>query len=93
VTLTLEAIESTAQRAYRLTVADDGPGFSPEDLPHVFDRFYRADPARSAGGSGLGLAIVQEIVRRHGGSVGAENREPHGAAIRIDLPAQAASIS
>jgi two-component system sensor histidine kinase MprB len=72
---------------FRLTVTDDGPGIPPGDLPHVFDRFYRADAARSEGGSGLGLAIVQEIVRQHGGAVRAENVSPHGARFTVDLPA------
>jgi len=86
VLLSVEPIHEMAAGGYRLTVADDGPGFPPEDLPHVFDRFYRADAARAAGGTGLGLAIVQEIVRRHGGEVRAENRSPVGAAIIIELP-------
>jgi signal transduction histidine kinase len=72
---------------HRLTVSDDGPGFAPEDLPHVFDRFYRGDAARSgSGGTGLGLAIVQEIVLRHRGEIRAENLAGGGAAIRVELP-------
>lgn len=56
-----------------LTVSDTGPGIAIDDLPHVFDRFWRADPSRSrdTGGSGLGLAIVRQIVEAHGGTVGA----------------------
>ena len=79
---------------FRLTVSDDGPGLPPEDLAHAFERFYRAAGARGAGtardggGSGLGLAIVREIVERHGGTVSAETREPHGLAIVIELPAR-----
>lgn len=79
---------------FRLTVSDDGPGLPPEDLAHAFERFYRAAGARvagatrEAGGSGLGLAIVREIVERHGGTVSAETREPHGLAIIIELPAK-----
>jgi signal transduction histidine kinase len=72
---------------FRLTVADDGPGIPSEALPHVFDRFFRADPARSSEGSGLGLAIVQEVLRRHGGSVRAEARAPRGTAFHLELPA------
>lgn len=78
---------AAAPAGYRMAVEDDGPGFLPEDLPHVFDRFYRAASARSTTGSGLGLAIVQEIARRHGGLVQAENTQPHGARIVVDLPA------
>jgi signal transduction histidine kinase len=80
---------------FRLTVGDDGPGLPAEDLAHAFERFYRAagarvtGAARDAGGSGLGLAIVREIVERHGGTVRAEARAPHGLAIVIELPAPA----
>lgn len=78
---------------YRLTVEDDGPGAPPEELPRLFERFYRARGTRAgvsghdAEGSGLGLAIVREIVLRHGGGVRARARVPHGLAIEIDLPA------
>jgi signal transduction histidine kinase len=74
---------------YRLSVSDDGPGVSPEELPHVFERFYRAASARGGargGGSGLGLAIVREIVERHGGEVTASSSRPHGLSICVDLP-------
>src|SRR5690606_41220786 len=59
----------------RLRVQDSGPGISPEHLPLIFDRFYKADAARAAGdsGSGLGLSIVKAIVERHGGRVTASN--------------------
>ena len=70
-----------------LTVSDDGPGFAAADLPHVFERFYRADSARTGEGSGLGLAIVREIVIRHGGEIRAANRAGGGAQITVDLPA------
>lgn len=87
VEMALESVEGAAGAAYRLSVSDDGPGIPEADLPHVFDRFYRVDPARMEGGSGLGLAIVQEIVRQHGGSVRAESRSPRGARFAIELPA------
>lgn len=70
----------------RLRVADRGPGFPAEDLVRVFDRFYRADPARSAAGTGLGMAIAKEIVVAHGGSILAANRAGGGAVIEVDLP-------
>lgn len=69
-----------------LTVADAGPGIEEDDLPYVFDRFYRADAARSMPGSGLGLAIVAQTVAQHGGSVRAAPNTPHGTVITIDLP-------
>lgn len=72
----------------RLEVRDRGPGVAPHDLPHVFDRFYRADDARSLPGSGLGLAIVQEVARSHGGSVFAANRPGGGARIGFTVPVQ-----
>ena len=67
-------------------VRDDGPGIAAEHLPHVFERFYRADPsrARATGGAGLGLAIVQGIVRAHGGVVAAASEG--GAVLRFTLP-------
>ena len=93
VSLTLDRVSVPGDERYRLSVSDDGPGFPPEDLPHVFDRFYRGDPARTAGGTGLGLAIVQEIVRRHGGAVTAVNREPGGASILVELPMHDPTLS
>jgi signal transduction histidine kinase len=58
-----------------IEIADDGPGIDLEDLPHVFDRFFRADPSRDlrSGGSGLGLAIARQIIEAHGGTIWAEN--------------------
>jgi signal transduction histidine kinase len=87
VTLSLQLAASGP--SYKLVVADDGPGLPEEHLPHIFDRFYRADAARSSGGSGLGLAIVREIVHRHGGSIRAEGREPTGLSIIVEMPAAA----
>jgi len=68
-----------------LTVRDHGPGFSGEDLPRVFDRFYRARSARGLPGSGLGLAIVRQVAEAHGGSVSAGNAEDGGAQLRFCL--------
>jgi two-component system sensor histidine kinase MprB len=65
-----------------LTVRDHGPGFHPADLPHVFDRFYRAANARGMPGSGLGLAIVHQVVEAQGGSISAENASGGGAVMR-----------
>ena len=63
---------------WTLEVLDQGPGIAAADLPHVFDRFYRADTARALPGSGLGLAIVQQVVTSHGGTVTASR--PRAAA-------------
>jgi two-component system sensor histidine kinase MprB len=68
-----------------LSVRDHGPGFSAEDLPHVFERFYRADAARGMPGSGLGLAIVRQAAEAHGGSVEASNAPGGGALMRVSF--------
>jgi two-component system sensor histidine kinase BaeS len=70
----------------RLRVADTGAGIPPQHLPHVFDRFYKADPSRSATGSGLGLSIVKAIVERHGGRVSARSEPGSGTVFEIELP-------
>ena len=68
-----------------LTVRDHGPGFEEADLPHIFDRFYRADSARGMPGSGLGLAIVRQAAEAHGGSVGAANAAGGGAVVTVSF--------
>jgi two-component system, OmpR family, sensor histidine kinase MprB len=70
----------------KLTVRDHGPGIDPADLPHIFDRFYRAAAARSLPGSGLGLAIVRQVAEASGGSVTAEPAEGGGATFTLSLP-------
>ncbi len=67
-------------------VADSGPGIAPEDLPRVFDRFYRSSEARTLPGSGLGLAIVKQAAERHGGTAYANNKPDGGALMAIRLP-------
>ena len=74
-----------------LTVRDHGPGIDPDDLPFVFDRFYRALSSRSAPGAGLGLAVVREIALGHGGEVAAEPARGGGTLMRLTLPARAGS--
>jgi signal transduction histidine kinase len=69
----------------RLRVEDRGPGFHPDDLPHVFDRFWRASDAPE-GGTGLGLAIAAWIVERHHGRITADNRPGGGARLEVVLP-------
>jgi two-component system sensor histidine kinase MprB len=70
-----------------LSVRDHGPGFEQADLPHVFERFYRADRARKLPGSGLGLAIVRQAAEAHGGYVEAENAPDGGARVQISFGA------
>jgi two-component system, OmpR family, sensor histidine kinase MprB len=72
-------------RHRRLLVRDRGPGIEPEDLPRVFDRFYRARSARGRPGSGLGLAIVRHVAEAHGGSVVARNAADGGAELCLSL--------
>jgi two-component system, OmpR family, sensor histidine kinase MprB len=73
-------------RGEELTVRDHGPGISAEDLPHVFDRFYRGAEARGRPGSGLGLAIVRQVVDQQAGSVTAEVAPGGGTLMRVRLP-------
>jgi two-component system sensor histidine kinase MprB len=70
-----------------VSVRDHGPGIDAEDLPYVFDRFYRSTAARNLPGSGLGLAIVRQIIEAAGGSVEAETHPGGGAVLRVRLPA------
>jgi len=71
-----------------VAVADGGPGIAPEDLPRIFDRFYRVDKGRSRreGGTGLGLAIVKELVESQSGSVAAQSEPGRGSTFTISLP-------
>jgi two-component system sensor histidine kinase MprB len=79
------AIEVTL-RDGRISVRDHGPGIDPEDLPYVFQRFYRATAARTQPGSGLGLAMVDQIARAHGGEPFAYNHPHGGAVVGFSLP-------
>jgi two-component system sensor histidine kinase MprB len=76
----------TASDAWHLTVTDQGPGIAPQDLPHIFERFYRAPTARSMPGSGLGLAIVKRVISSHGGTVAISSPPAGGAKVDIELP-------
>ena len=76
-----------------LEVTDTGAGSAPEDLPHVFERFWRADKSRSrqTGGSGLGLAITRHLAEAHGGSASATSVLGKGTTFRLVLPAASES--
>jgi two-component system phosphate regulon sensor histidine kinase PhoR len=84
-----------AGEALDLRVEDDGMGIPPADLPHIFERFYRADKARTReqGGTGLGLSIVKHIVQSHGGSVRAESTYGKGTSIILQLPLGVEKVS
>ena len=70
----------------RVAVRDQGTGIAESDLPHVFDRFYRAPSARSLPGSGLGLSIVDQVARDHGGSTFVEAADDGGAVVGFQIP-------
>ncbi|MBI2873620.1 MAG: sensor N-terminal transmembrane domain-containing protein [Firmicutes bacterium] len=82
------AVGRVGARAF-LQVRDTGNGIAPEDLPYIFERFYRPDDARSrqAGGFGLGLAIVSEAVELHGGRIDVSSKPDEGTVMTIELPA------
>lgn len=70
----------------RIEVQDSGPGIDPEDLPFIFDRFYRGDHARTSSGSGLGLAIAKAIAEAHGATLQAQSGPGIGSCFQMDLP-------
>jgi two-component system, OmpR family, sensor histidine kinase MprB len=76
---------SVTVRDGSVAVRDRGPGIADEDLPHVFERFYRASTARGKPGSGLGLAIVRQVAEAHGGRATVERAEGGGALVRLEL--------
>ena len=80
--------EVSAGNAASIAVADDGAGIPPDDLPHVFDRFYRVDPSRTraTGGAGLGLTIAKQLVEAHAGSIRAESSLGAGSRFVFELP-------
>ena len=80
------ATVEVALRGDTLTVRDHGPGVPAEELPHIFDRFFRATNARGQAGSGLGLAIVKQVAERHGGGVTARAGADGGLAVALTLP-------
>jgi two-component system sensor histidine kinase MprB len=69
-----------------VTVRDHGPGIAEEDVPHIFDRFYRSPQARAMPGSGLGLAIVKRVVEEHGGTATVSRADGGGTIVRLGFP-------
>ena len=68
-------------------VSDTGAGIARDDIPHIFERFYKVDRSRGYEGTGLGLAIVRHIVQSHGGSISVESKIDEGSEFTITLPA------
>jgi signal transduction histidine kinase len=81
-----------AGRTAKLVVRDTGIGMAPDVVPHVFERFYRADTARSSqvDGAGLGLSLVRWIADQHGAAVDLESRPGHGSTFTISMPVSTA---
>ena len=78
-----------------LVVRDDGPGIPPEDLPYVFERFYRVDKSRSryTGGVGLGLTIARRLAEAHGGDISVTSQEGQGSEFRVVFPVNGADLN
>ncbi|MDE3090756.1 MAG: sensor histidine kinase, partial [Chloroflexota bacterium] len=88
VTLRRRAAEHPSAQWITVSVSDTGGGIPQEDLPRLFERFYRGDKARVAGGTGLGLSIAHEIVRAHGGRIEVQSQVGHGSTFTVFLPVQ-----
>jgi signal transduction histidine kinase len=75
-----------ADRVATIRIRDTGPGIAPEDLPHIFERFYRSDEARAGSGAGLGLAIARELIEAQGGEIAVVSEVGNGSAFSVTLP-------
>jgi len=84
----VEVSVGRAEGKAQIVFEDHGPGIAPDDLPHVFERFYRSDPSRNraTGGFGLGLAIAKALVEAYGGTITAESEPGKGTRMRVELP-------
>ncbi|HYH11349.1 MAG TPA: HAMP domain-containing sensor histidine kinase, partial [Thermomicrobiales bacterium] len=85
---TVRATSRLAGDRVELEVADTGVGIDSRHLPHIFERFYRVDEARTSGGSGLGLAIARQIVEQHGGSISVASELGRGSVFTVSLPVE-----
>jgi two-component system sensor histidine kinase ResE len=81
-------MEVLKKQTVRIDIQDSGTGIPEEDLPFVFERFYKADKARTRGssGTGIGLSIVKNLIEAHGGSVSVQSREGQGTTFSMILP-------
>jgi two-component system heavy metal sensor histidine kinase CusS len=87
----IRIVATQERESVELRVSDDGIGIAPEDVPHICDRFYRADQSRSnqSGGAGIGLAIVKSIVELHGGSIQVTSEVKRGTNVALRFPTSA----
>jgi signal transduction histidine kinase len=85
------AVSSDADRV-RVSIADSGAGIDAQSLPHIFKRFYRADPARSGHGHGLGLSLAESIARAHSAIIHVESKEGEGSRFHVIFPSAAQGI-
>lgn len=88
ITIVCQEAEAEGERWTTISVSDTGPGISPDEQEHLFERFYRGAAAREHGiqGSGLGLALSDEIIRRHNGRLTVESRVGQGSTFTVWLP-------
>jgi two-component system sensor histidine kinase BaeS len=92
---TISILAARSNQSVFLSVEDNGAGIPPADLPHIFDRFYRADKSRTdadGASSGLGLAIAKALVEAHGGRIWAESELGRGTRIRVELPTECGAL-
>jgi len=85
---TVRIVTSRAEDGVRIAISDEGIGISESDLPHIWDRLFRAERSRTAPGMGLGLSFVRAIIEAHGGSIRCESRLNEGSTFEILLPAK-----
>jgi two-component system phosphate regulon sensor histidine kinase PhoR len=84
--ITVSAVQDLNDPAVIFSVKDAGVGIPANELPRIFERFYKADQARSGGGTGLGLAISRHLVQAHGGQIWAKSKESKGSTFYFSLP-------
>ncbi|WP_025745646.1 sensor histidine kinase [Kallotenue papyrolyticum] len=92
VTGTIRIATAAREQSVAISVQDTGIGIAPEALPHIFERFYRADSARTGGGSGLGLAIAKTLIEHQGGTISVESAPGRGSTFTVVLPRAAVAL-